>query len=46
MQKRLKNVAYQNQYDYCIINDILEHAVSDFQMIVRAEELRTQSENL
>jgi len=33
---------FKNQYDYCIVNDILENAVSDFKSVVRAEELKIQ----
>ena len=33
-------LSYQNEYDYCVINDDLETAISDFLAIVRAIELR------
>lgn len=32
----------QNQYDYCVVNDVLEEAITDFKAIVRAEELKTK----
>ena len=46
IEKRIKQAEtelnFKNQYDYCIVNDILEEAVSDFQSVVRAEELKIQ----
>ena len=32
------------QYDYCIVNDVLQNAVADFFSVVRAEELKIQPE--
>ncbi|MBR1528222.1 MAG: guanylate kinase [Oscillospiraceae bacterium] len=44
IEKRIAQAAtelnFKNQYDYCIINEILENAVSDFKAVVRAEELK------
>lgn len=37
-----EELGFQNQYDYCIVNDVLEDAVSDFKAVVRAEELKIQ----
>ena len=46
IEKRIKQaeteLQFKNQYDYCIVNDILEEAVSDFKSVVRAEELKIQ----
>lgn len=39
-----KELEMKKHYDYCIINDILEEAVADFQSVVRAEELKIQLE--
>ncbi len=35
-----KELEMKVNYDYCIVNDILEEAVSDFKSVVRAEELK------
>lgn len=37
-----RELALKEQYDYCIVNDVLEEAVKDFRSIVRAEELKVQ----
>ena len=46
IEKRIRQAEtelnFKNQYDYCIVNDILEDAVSDFKSVVRAEELKIQ----
>ncbi|MBR1553773.1 MAG: guanylate kinase [Oscillospiraceae bacterium] len=35
-----KELEMKINYDYCIINDILDDAVADFKSVVRAEELK------
>ena len=41
-----KELSYAKDYDYVIVNDALEDAVSDFFTIIRAEKLRSEfSEN-
>ncbi len=35
-----RELSMKEQYDYCIVNDVLEDAIADFRTIVRAEELR------
>ncbi len=35
-----KELEMKVNYDYCIVNDILEEAVADFKSVVRAEELK------
>jgi len=47
IEKRVKQAEYEltlkTQYDYCIVNDVLENAVADFKAIIRAEELKVRS---
>ncbi|MBR0483511.1 MAG: guanylate kinase [Oscillospiraceae bacterium] len=35
-----KELEMKSNYDYCIINDVLDDAVADFKSVVRAEELK------
>lgn len=37
-----KELQCRNQYDYCIVNDVLEDAIADFKSVIRAEELKIQ----
>lgn len=37
-----KELEMKVNYDYCIINDVLDDAVADFKSVVRAEELKIQ----
>ena len=37
-----RELALMPQYDYCVVNDVLEDAVADFRAIVRAVELKTE----
>lgn len=37
-----QELSMKDQYDYCLVNDVLEQAVADFRAIVRAEELKVQ----
>lgn len=41
-----KEMKYSNEYDYIIVNGVLEDAIADFRAIVRAEQLRTKRKNL
>lgn len=40
LQQAEQELCYKNQYDYCIINDILKEAIADFESVIRAEELK------
>ncbi|MDE5768213.1 MAG: guanylate kinase [Oscillospiraceae bacterium] len=35
-----RELQYKEQYDYCIVNDVLEDAIADFRSVIRAEELK------
>lgn len=35
-------ISFAGEYDYVIVNDVLENAIDDFKSIVRAEELKIQ----
>lgn len=37
-----RELSYAEKYDYIIINDALEDAVSDFKAVIRAEKLKTE----
>lgn len=37
-----RELSYADKYDYIIINDALEDAVSDFKAVIRAEQLKTE----
>ncbi|MBE6875947.1 MAG: guanylate kinase [Ruminococcus sp.] len=37
-----KELEMKVNYDYCIINDVLDDAIADFKSVVRAEELKIQ----
>ncbi|MDE7121797.1 MAG: guanylate kinase [Oscillospiraceae bacterium] len=35
-----KELQYKDQYDYCIVNQILDDAIADFRSVIRAEEFK------
>lgn len=43
VERAQEEVLYASQYDYNIVNDVLDDAVADFRMVVRAEECRTRN---
>ncbi|MBR4318968.1 MAG: guanylate kinase [Oscillospiraceae bacterium] len=44
IQQAKEELRFSNQYDYCIVNDVLSEAIADFKSVVRAEELKIQPE--
>ena len=44
IQQAQEELHFLNQYDYCIVNDVLSEAIADFKSVVRAEELKIQPE--
>ena len=44
IQQAKEELHFLNQYDYCIVNDVLSEAIADFKSVVRAEELKIQPE--
>ena len=40
-----KELTYADKYDYVIVNDALEDAVSDFFAVVRAEQLTVKAQS-
>lgn len=38
-----KELQCKDQYDYCIVNDILKDAIADFKSVIRAEELKIRN---
>lgn len=42
LEQAKKELTYQNQFDYIIVNDVLSDAVSDLRSIIRAEHCRVQ----
>ncbi|MBD5143836.1 MAG: guanylate kinase [Ruminococcus sp.] len=43
LQQAEEELNCKNQYDYCIINDVLQEAIADFKSVIRAEELKIQN---
>ncbi|MEE5991988.1 MAG: guanylate kinase [Oscillospiraceae bacterium] len=50
IEKRVAQAAeemtHRNEYDYCIVNDVLADAVADFKAIARAAELKVNQESM
>ena len=43
LQQAEEELNCKNQYDYCIVNDVLQEAIADFKSVIRAEELKIQN---
>ncbi len=43
VERAREEILYAPQYDYNIVNDVLDDAVADFRMVVRAEECRNRN---
>ncbi len=39
-----EEMTHKNEYDYCIVNDVLADAVADFKAVARAAQLKTSQE--
>lgn len=37
-----RELSFRQEYDYCIVNDVLDEAVADFKAVVRAVELKVE----
>ncbi len=49
IQQRVSEAAHEigfaKDYDYVIVNDVLEDAIKDFQIVVRAQKLKAKNQN-
>lgn len=49
IQQRVSEAAHEisfaKDYDYIIVNDVLEDAIKDFQAVVRAQKLKSENQN-
>lgn len=43
VSEAVHEIGFAAQYDYVVVNSVLEDAVSDFRSVVRAEELKTEN---
>ena len=37
-----RELSFRQEYDYCIVNDVLDETVADFKAVVRAVELKVE----
>lgn len=49
IQQRVSEAAHEisfaKDYDYIVVNDVLEDAIKDFQAVVRAQKLKSENQN-
>ncbi len=42
VNEAVEEIGYASKYDYVIVNDVLEDAVSDFRTVIKAEKLKAE----